>query len=82
MTPKKIPQFIADQYAYGARGFRQEQRWDLKEAMKYIRLARRGCAYSPAFEHIKLAETALKAAIEAVKVKNWDRRLQGKPEQR
>jgi hypothetical protein len=69
--PPKIPRFITAQFPGGAQQFRVDHRHALREALRALRNARLGCAYSPAFKAIQRANEAIDEAIEAARPGNW-----------
>jgi len=75
-----IPDFVAEQFG-GRRKFRAHHREHLKRAARELAQASRGCAHSPAYAAVKRAQEALKEAIEAVRVRNWERRRSRQPQE-
>jgi hypothetical protein len=72
----RIPRFITAQFAGGAQEYRVSHRHALRQALKALRLARMGCAYSPAYRFIQRANDEVDKAIEATRPGNWERRNQ------
>lgn len=71
---KRVPKFIADQYAGGASGFRKNKRDLVRQMRKLLSELRLGCAYFPSGE--KLPEEIgqrLDALAKELSVKEWGR---------
>lgn len=65
-----LPRFIIGPYG-SARKYRAAHRKRLQRVKAALDEARLGCAYTPAFKHLKIIQRELDLAIEACRPAKW-----------